>query len=39
MATEIDNQTDTRTVVFPNPTKGPIQIKTKRLLMSFLYMI
>ncbi|MGG7550941.1 T9SS type A sorting domain-containing protein [Chryseobacterium arthrosphaerae] len=30
METEIDNQPDTRTVVFPNPTKGPVQIKTKK---------
>ncbi|RTZ49462.1 hypothetical protein EJ377_02230 [Chryseobacterium arthrosphaerae] len=30
METEIDNQPDTRTVVFPNPTKGPVQVKTKK---------
>lgn len=30
METEIYNQPDTRTVVFPNPTKGPVQIKTKK---------
>ncbi|REC46607.1 T9SS type A sorting domain-containing protein [Chryseobacterium pennipullorum] len=30
METEIDNQTNNRAIVFPNPTKGPIQIKAKK---------
>lgn len=32
IATEIDNQTDTSTVVYPNPTKGPIHIRTKKMI-------
>lgn len=30
METEIENQAESKTVLFPNPTKGPIQIKTKK---------
>lgn len=30
MQTEIDSQTDTKTVIFPNPTKGLLQIKTRK---------
>ncbi|WP_050020263.1 T9SS type A sorting domain-containing protein [Chryseobacterium sp. P1-3] len=38
METEIHNQKNTQTVVFPNPTKGPLQIKTKnRIEELFVY--
>ncbi|CAI8769230.1 T9SS type A sorting domain-containing protein [Chryseobacterium sp. IT-36CA2] len=30
MQTEIDSQTDSKTVIFPNPTKGFLQIKTRK---------
>ncbi|RXM39331.1 hypothetical protein BOQ62_12185 [Chryseobacterium sp. CH21] len=30
MQTEIDSQTDSKTVIFPNPTKGLLQIKTRK---------
>lgn len=30
METEIENQAESKTVLFPNPTKGPVQIKTKK---------
>lgn len=29
MAAEVDNQADTKTVIYPNPTKGSVHIKTK----------
>ena len=30
MQTEVDSQTDSKTVIFPNPTKGLLQIKTRK---------
>ncbi|CAD7797607.1 TonB-dependent receptor SusC [Chryseobacterium aquaeductus] len=30
METELDNQTDSKVIIFPNPTKGLIGIKTKK---------
>lgn len=32
MEKEIENQVDSKTVVFPNPTKGMMQIKTRKLI-------
>ncbi|MET3035974.1 T9SS type A sorting domain-containing protein [Chryseobacterium sp. NRRL B-14859] len=38
METEINSQTEVKTVVFPNPTKGPFQVKTgKRMEELFVY--
>ncbi|MEJ5049669.1 T9SS type A sorting domain-containing protein [Chryseobacterium culicis] len=38
MQTEIDSQTDSKTVIFPNPTKGLLQIKTRKEINElFLY--
>ncbi len=30
METELDNQTDSKVIIYPNPTKGLIGIKTKK---------
>lgn len=32
METEINSQGDTKTVIFPNPTKGLLQIKTRKMI-------
>lgn len=38
METEINSQADTKTVIFPNPTKGLLQIKTGKMIDElFLY--